>query len=356
MAAGQAASQPENAVLWTQDLRAYYRMSYFGIDREVRAVDSVTMHVRRNEIYGLAGESSCGKTTLIKAIAGAIRPPLDIVGGSVRYGFLDRELYELKPEERDSVRWRHLSYIMQGSMNVLNPVRRIERSFEDFAFRHMGLAKPAFIEAVKTHLERLRLPADILRAYPHELSGGMRQRVCIALATVCRPEFIIADEPTTALDVVVQKDVLAMIRETQREFGSSMVFVTHDLTVHANIADRLGIMYAGRLVEEGRTADLFADPMHPYTAHLIASLPRVGEINTREALPGSPPNLAAPPNGCRFHPRCPLAMDICRRENPPMTTLAPDHRVACFAASHGLDVRSQVNGKTDLPVKSEATP
>ncbi|NLS07140.1 ABC transporter ATP-binding protein [Rhizobium sp. P32RR-XVIII] len=356
MAAGQRGNQPENVVLSTQDLRAYYRMSYFGIDREVRAVDSVTMHVRRNEIYGLAGESSCGKTTFIKTIAGAIRPPLDIVGGSVRYEFLDRDLYELKPEERDSVRWRHLSYIMQGSMNVLNPVRRIERSFEDFAFRHIALEKPAFIEAVKLHLERLRLPADVLRAYPHELSGGMRQRVCIALATVCRPEFIIADEPTTALDVVVQKDVLAMIRETQREFGSSMVFVTHDLTVHANIADRLGIMYAGRLVEEGRTADVFADPMHPYTAHLIASLPRVGKVNTREALPGSPPNLGAPPAGCRFHPRCPLAMDICRRENPPMTTLAPDHRVACFAASPSLDGRSSAGGKTDLPARSEATP
>lgn len=356
MVAGQPASQPENAVLWTQDLRAYYRMSYFGIDREVRAVDSVTMHVRRNEIYGLAGESSCGKTTLIRTIAGAVRPPLDVVGGSVRYAFLDRDLYELKRQERDSIRWRHLSYIMQGSMNVLNPVRRIERSFKDFAFRHMGLTKPAFMEAVRAHLDRLRLPADILRAYPHELSGGMRQRVCIALATVCRPEFIIADEPTTALDVVVQKDVLAMIRETQREFGSSMVFVTHDLTVHANIADRLGIMYAGRLVEEGRTADLFANPMHPYTAHLIASLPRIGEVNAREALPGSPPNLAAPPTGCRFHPRCPLAMDICRRENPPLATLAPDHRVACFAASPSLDAHSPVSEKRELPIKSEATP
>ncbi|MBZ9921957.1 ABC transporter ATP-binding protein [Mesorhizobium sp. BR1-1-7] len=330
---GLAVGDARDAVLRTKNLRAYYQMSYFGIDREVRAVDSITMHVRRNEIYGLAGESSCGKTTFIKTIAAAIQPPLNVIGGSIRYSFLDRDIYALAPEQRDAIRWRHLSYIMQGSMSVLNPVRRVQRTFEDFAFRHMGLQKDAFLEAVKTHLARLRLSPDILQAYPHELSGGMRQRVCIALATVCRPDFIIADEPTTALDVVVQKDVLIMIRETQRQFGSSMIFVTHDLTVHANIADRLGIMYAGRLVEEGPTAAVFANPLHPYTAHLVASLPRIGNATARTALPGAPPNLAEPPAGCRFHPRCPLAMDICRREVPALTRLAPDHRVACFAAS-----------------------
>ena len=353
---GQALTRADadDAVLRTEDLRAYYQMSYFGIEREVRAVDSITMQVRKNEIYGLAGESSCGKTTFIKTIAAAIQPPLNVVGGSVRYSFLDRDIYALKPDERDTIRWQHLSYIMQGSMSVLNPVRRVQRTFEDFAFRHMNLPKSAFLEAVKAHLSRLRLPADILRAYPHELSGGMRQRVCIALATVCRPEFIIADEPTTALDVVVQKDVLTMIRETQREFGSSMIFVTHDLTVHANIADRLGIMYAGRLVEEGPTAEVFANPMHPYTAHLVASLPRIGEASTRSALHGAPPNLADPPAGCRFHPRCPLAMDICRREIPMLTTLAPDHRVACFAASP--DVRPSVAPEIDITGAAEEEP
>jgi peptide/nickel transport system ATP-binding protein len=158
----------------------------------------------------------------------------------------------------------------------------------------------------------------------------MRQRVTIALATVCRPEFIIADEPTTALDVVVQKDVLAMVREIQRELGSSILFVTHDMAVHANLADRLGIMYAGRLVEEGRTADIFRSPRHPYTAHLIASLPRLGDTAPKAGLSGAPPNLADPPPGCRFHPRCPRATDICRREAPPLEPLAPGHRVACF--------------------------
>jgi peptide/nickel transport system ATP-binding protein len=160
----------------------------------------------------------------------------------------------------------------------------------------------------------------------------MRQRVAIALATLCRPELIIADEPTTALDVVVQKRVLALIRAVQRELGSSLLFVTHDMAVHANLCDRLGIMYAGRLVEEGPTAELFRAPLHPYTRHLIASLPRIGDTAPREGLRGAPPSLADPPPGCRFHPRCPLAMAACRREVPPLVAAGPDRRVACFAA------------------------
>ncbi|HXP73304.1 MAG TPA: ABC transporter ATP-binding protein, partial [Stellaceae bacterium] len=206
-------------------------------------------------------------------------------------------------------------------------------SFVDFAFRHIGKPMPEFIGIVEAHLERLHLQPSVLDAYPHELSGGMRQRVTIALATVCRPNFIAADEPTTALDVVVQKSVLAMIRESQRAMGASMMFVTHDMAVHANLSDRLGIMYAGRLVEEGTTAEVFRRPAHPYTAHLIASLPRIGDALTREGLGGAPPNLADPPPGCRFHPRCPLAMEVCRREAPEMAWISDTHRVACFAAN-----------------------
>jgi len=319
-------------MLSVRNLRAYYQMHYFGVSREVRAVDDVSLDVGRNEIYGLAGESSSGKTSFIKTIAGANRPPLNVLGGSVRYRFLADEIFRMDEEALAAVRWKHLSYIMQGSMNVLNPVRRVRESFVDFAFRHMGGTKREFIGRVEAHLERLRLAPSVLDAFPHELSGGMRQRITIALATICRPEFIIADEPTTALDVVVQKDVLTMIRQVQREIGSSMIFVTHDMAVHANMTDRLGIMYAGRLVEEGRTADVFRTPRHPYTAHLIASLPRIGDVTPRKALGGTPPNLAEPPGGCRFHPRCPLVMDICRRENPAMAILAPGHRAACFAA------------------------
>jgi peptide/nickel transport system ATP-binding protein len=321
-------------VLEVRDLRAYYQTRYFGVVREVRAVDEISLAIQPDQIYGLAGESSSGKTTLIKTIAGAIRPPLNVVGGSVTFNFRDGtvDLYGERPADLSAVRWKHLSYIMQGSMNVLNPVRRVRQAFIDFAFRHLDRPMPQFTEAVVNHLDRLHLKPSVLDAYPHELSGGMRQRVTIALATLCQPEFIIADEPTTALDVVVQKSVLAMVREVQRELGSSLLFVTHDMAVHANLCDRLGIMYAGRLVEEGDTADLFTAPKHPYTRHLIASLPRIGDTTPREGLPGSPPNLADPPSGCRFHPRCPLAMEVCREHSPPLVAAGPNRRVACFAA------------------------
>jgi peptide/nickel transport system ATP-binding protein len=332
-----ARAKPTSAVLQVEDLKAYYRTHHFGVEREVRAVDGVTFEVRANEIYGLAGESSSGKSTLIKAIAAAMRPPLEIVGGRVAFVFLPggKGLHQATRTELAAIRWRKLSYIMQGSMSVLNPVRRVRRSFEDFARRHLGGTAASFEVRVREHLALVRLDHGVLDAYPHELSGGMRQRVTIALATICRPDFVIADEPTTALDVVVQKDVLGMIRNIQREMGSSLLLVTHDLGVHAYVTDRLAIMYAGRLVEEARTAELFASPRHPYTRHLIASLPRIGDDVPRAGLTGSPPNLASPPSGCRFHPRCPLAGDRCRRETPTMTALGPDHRVACFAVHGG---------------------
>jgi peptide/nickel transport system ATP-binding protein len=324
-------------VLSVEDLKAYYRTRHFGVEREVRAVDGVTFEVRGSEIYGLAGESSSGKSTLIKAIAGAMRPPLEIVGGAVSFRFMpgSKGLHQASEQQLAAIRWRKLSYIMQGSMSVLNPVRRIRRSFEDFAARHLGGKNAAFEARVRQHLALVKLDPDVLDAYPHELSGGMRQRVTIALATICRPEFVIADEPTTALDVVVQKNVLDMIRDVQREMGSSLLLVTHDLGVHAYMTDRIAIMYGGRLVEEAPTRDLFCSPQHPYTNHLIASLPRIGDNAPRAGLAGGPPNLAAPPPGCRFHPRCPLVGERCRRETPKMMFYAPDHRVACFAVSGG---------------------
>jgi len=323
------------SALTVTNLRAYYVTSAFGTVREVRAVDGVELQVSKNEIYGLAGESSCGKTTLIRTIAGAVKPPLRVLSGTVEFNFDNTaiDMQSASAAEISRIRWKHLSYVMQGSMSVLNPVRRVRQAFVDFAHRHIGRPMPEFLDIVSAHLRRLQLAPEVLDAYPHELSGGMRQRVAIALATVCRPDFIIADEPTTALDVVVQKEVLAMIREIQREIGSSMLFVTHDLSVHANLCDRLGVMYAGRLVEEGPVRDVFRAPRHPYTAHLIASLPRIGDVSAKQGLEGAPPNLADPPPGCRFHPRCPLAMPICREAAPVMQFVAPLHRVACHAVS-----------------------
>ncbi len=319
-------------VLEVKNLKAYYLMNYFGIEREVRAVDDITMSVRANEVYGIAGESSSGKTSFIKVLAAAIRPPLRVVAGSATYRFGNQtiDITKASEEEIEAIRWSHLSYIMQGSMSVLNPLRRVGRIFEDFAMRPLGLTGAAFRERVVQHLARLKLGPEVLQAYPHELSGGMRQRVTIGLATVCNPEFIIADEPTTALDVVVQKDVLSLIRNLQKDMGASVIFVTHDMSVHANMADRVGIIYAGRLVEEAPTRQLFTSPKHPYTAHLVASLPRIGDTTQRPALEGRPPSLADPPPGCRFHPRCPLATDICKREVPPLMEVAPNQRSACW--------------------------
>lgn len=319
-------------ILTVEGLKAYYQMGYFGVNREVRAVDGLTMVVRRNEVYGIAGESSSGKSSLLKVLAAAIRPPMRVVGGTVAYDFGDMsiDLTKASSEEVDAIRWKRLSYIMQGSMSVLNPVRRIGKTFEDFASRPLGLKGEPFKKRVTEHLATLGLGPDVLRAFPHELSGGMRQRVTIGLATVCHPQFILADEPTTALDVVVQKEVLSLIRDLRSALGASVIFVTHDMSVHANIADRVGIVYAGKLVEDGPTRDMFFTPKHPYTAHLVASLPRIGDTSQRPSLEGRPPNLSDPPSGCRFHPRCPLAVEKCRTSVPPLEVVARDHRTACW--------------------------
>ncbi len=321
------------ALLQLEDLHACYRTEVYGISRSVRAVDGVSLELYENEIYGIAGESSSGKTTLIKVLSGTFKPPLRVESGRVHYNFgsFAVDMLSIDPEElRQNVRWKQISYVMQGSMSVLNPVRKIMRTFEDIVRTHQGIAdKKSFVEQTRQHVQRLGLPPDVLDLYPHQLSGGMRQRVAIALATVFHPSLIIADEPTTALDVVVQRGVLQMLKEIQNESANTVLLVTHDLAVHANMADRVGIMYAGRIVEEAPTAAIFQRPRHPYTAHLIRSLPSIGDKTIREGLGGAPPNLASPPNGCRFHPRCPLAIDRCRTEVPPLTTIAPQQRVAC---------------------------
>jgi len=320
-------------LLQMEDVRAYYRTEAYGISRSVRAVDGVSMELYENEIYGVAGESSCGKTTLIKVISGTVKPPLRVESGRVHYNFGEFEVDMLKidPEDmRQNVRWKEISYVMQGSMSVLNPVRKIIRTFEDIVGTHQGIPdKKAFRDQMREHVIRLGLPPDVLELYPHQLSGGMRQRVAISLATVFHPSLIIADEPTTALDVVVQRGVLHMLKDIQAESGNTVLLVTHDLAVHANVADRVGIMYAGRLVEEGPTHTIFNAPRHPYTEHLIGSLPVIGDRSVKKSLGGAPPNLAEPPSGCRFHPRCPLAMERCRTESPEMLMVAERHRVAC---------------------------
>ncbi len=326
-------------LLEMKDVRAYYRTEAYGISRSVRAVDGVSLELYENEIYGVAGESSCGKTTLIKVISGTVKPPLRFESGSVIYNFNGTQIDMVKadPDDlRENVRWKEISYVMQGSMSVLNPVRKIIRTFEDIVGTHEGIPnRQRFLEETRDHVRRLGLPADVLNLYPHQLSGGMRQRVAIALATVFQPSLVIADEPTTALDVVVQRGVLHMLKDIQEQSGNTVLLVTHDLAVHANVADRVAIMYAGRLVEEAPTRSIFQAPLHPYTQHLIQSLPVIGDKSEKASLGGAPPNLANPPSGCRFHPRCPYVMDKCRTVVPEMQLVTDRHRVACHLVTEG---------------------
>lgn len=320
-------------VLKTHDLRASYVTHLYGIDREVKVVDGVNLDIRRNEIFGIAGESGCGKTTLLKLIAGFCKPPLQVQSGTVEFSAHDAEplsLFETSADDLYKIRWKNISYVMQGSMNVLNPVRKIFKSFVDFAYPHMRHLSPkAFRTAVENHLAKLRLAPTVLDSYPHELSGGMRQRVTIGLATFCTPDLIIADEPTTALDVVVQRETLGLLKRIQKELQNTVVLVTHDLAVHAAVSDRVAVMYAGTVAEEGPTQAIYEKPAHPYTQHLIRSLPRLGDKERKGYLKGAPPNLADPPSGCRFHPRCPLAQDRCRTEVPAMRETDSGTRAAC---------------------------
>jgi peptide/nickel transport system ATP-binding protein len=218
-------------------------------------------------------------------------------------------------------------------MHVLNPVRRIRDTFHDFIAAHRPMSKKESTEMTYNYLRDLGLPEKVLTAYPHQLSGGMRQRVTIALATILWPRLIFADEPTTALDVVVQRGVIELLKAVQTKEQSTLVLVTHDMGVHANLANRVGVLYAGKLVEEADTKTIFKNPRHPYTQYLIDSLPRLDDKSDRDSIPGRPPALDDPPTGCRFHTRCPHAMDICKQKEPALVEIEPGHRVACFLES-----------------------
>jgi peptide/nickel transport system ATP-binding protein len=228
--------------------------------------------------------------------------------------------------------WQHISYIPQASMSVLNPVMRIRDQFLDSFPKEMARdhGKAALIEAMSTYLQELDLPATVLDAYPHQLSGGMRQRVIVAMATFVQPKFVLADEPTTALDVVVQRGILTMLRNLQQKLGNTFVMVSHDMGVHYQITDRMVIMYAGKVAEIAPTEQLFRNPQHPYTEMLIRSLPRLGDEMERSGISGRPPSLLNPPQGCRFADRCYLADERCRQVVPPLIEVEPGHFAACI--------------------------
>ena len=325
-------------IIETNNLRAYYITNAYGVERTVKAVDDITLRIQEGEVYGIAGESGCGKTTLLRILLGAYQPPLTVVGGEVKY-HLDGETLnaaDMTEQQQKDLKWRTISYIPQGSMHVLNPVRRIRDSFHDFVSAHRDVTKAESFQLTAEYLRDLGLPEKVMSSYPHQLSGGMRQRVTIALATILWPKLIFADEPTTALDVVVQRGVIQMLKDVQQKEGSTLVLITHDIGVHANLADRIAILYAGKLVEEAETRTILENPRHPYTRFLIDSLPSLESREERVSIPGRPPALDNPPSGCRFHERCPLAMEICKTIEPELIQIAPRHFAACHVVEEEM--------------------
>ena len=332
-------AEKKQIILRTEQLKAFYILEMQGTQKIVKAVNEVDLTVYENEIYGIAGESGCGKTTLLKALINDFAPPLRLVGGKIYYHiYQDREvdITRISAEEMRRLRMEYISYIPQGSMSVLNPVLKLKETYEDFIGSHLSdQSREESFELAHSQIQMLGLPKNVLDLYPHQLSGGMRQRVTIALASLLKPRIMIGDEPTTALDVVVQRGVIQMLKAIQENFKNTIILVTHDMGVHANIADRIGIMYAGKIVEEGTTEQIFRQPLHPYTQFLINSLPKFGDKKLRDSVPGSPPSLANLPAGCPFHPRCPHVKEICRQQMPEFSYPDEDHKVACWLIGEG---------------------
>lgn len=322
----------EDLAMYAYDLKAYYVVDRFGVKYYVRAVDGVDISFKKNEIIGIAGESGCGKSTLIKALYGAASYPLCIMNGKIIYNFSDKsiDILSLSEDELEKLWGRFISYIPQASMGSLNPTMRIKDHFiELLRYKLDSFDKDVAEESIRKYIDELGLPEEILTSYPHQLSGGMRQRVIIALATILQPRVVFADEPTTALDVIVQRGVIQLLRKIHSEQKNTLVVVTHDMGVHAEITNRMIIMYAGKIVEAGPTEKVFDNPLHPYTYFLINSLPQIGDKSRKSSLSGRPPSLINPPPGCRFHPRCPYSKAICREEEPILRDIKSDRLIAC---------------------------
>jgi peptide/nickel transport system ATP-binding protein len=296
----------------------------------VRAVDDVSLDIRRGETLGLVGESGCGKSTLGKALMRLHTGPARITSGEL--WFDGRDLMKLSDREMPDVRGAEIGMVFQDPMTSLNPVQRILDHLTETIHTHEPEVSDAAARARAEELvERLGIRRERLHDYPHQMSGGMRQRVMISLALALRAKLVIADEPTTSLDVIVEAKFLDLLKELQQEFGLTILLITHNIGVVAEVADRVAVMYAAKMAEVGDVLDVFADPKHPYTQGLLRSVPNIqldgGELYKME---GTPPNLLHPPSGCRFHPRCPFVMDVCRDQEPAFEPVEGDQLAACW--------------------------
>jgi peptide/nickel transport system ATP-binding protein len=304
------------------------RVQYLSPRGPVRAVDGVSFQIRPGEVVGLAGESGSGKSTIAQGILRILQPPAIITGGEVRFG--DRDILAMSDNQIREFRWRDVSMVFQSAMNALNPVMTIGDQIADAIKAHTRVGTSEARERAAEMLDVVGIEKGRIDSYPHELSGGMRQRAVIAIALVLNPPLMIMDEPTTALDVVVQKEIMYQISSLKERLGFSILFITHDLSLLVEISDRIAIMYAGQIVEMAPARELFDNPLHPYTQGLMSSFPSLtGEKRRLTGIPGFPPDLVIPPSGCRFHPRCPKRFDMCDKVVTPLTEVSPGHFVAC---------------------------
>jgi peptide/nickel transport system ATP-binding protein len=313
----------EQPLLKVSGLKVYYHISQ-GV---VKAVDDINFTVNCGEFVGLSGESGCGKTTTAMALLKILPREGVIEGGQALFN--NRDILTMKTKEIQAFRWQEISMVFQGAMNSLNPVHRVIDQMANAIQIHQRMPKEKAREIALELIESVGIDRSRARAYPHELSGGMKQRLMIALALVLHPPLVIADEPTTALDVMIQAQILDLFKQLRQRTSLSLLIITHDLSVLAETCDKIVIMYAGKIVEEAAAEVLFNEPAHPYTRKLISSFPSILADKEIDFIPGNPPNLIDPPVGCNFHPRCDYAADICRTGDPPLIDEG-GHRVACF--------------------------
>lgn len=307
------------------NLRTYY----FTKEGTTTAVDGVSFQLLEGQTLGITGESGCGKSTLAHSVLRLLPRSARVVSGTISYKGLD--LVSASEAKLREIRWRRISLIFQAAMNALNPVRRVGEQVSEAIVYHEKTTRGEARRRTKRLFEMVGLDSARMKDYPHEFSGGMRQRIVIAMAIACEPDLIIADEPATALDVLVQAQILDLLDSLKRELKISMILITHDLSVVKELSDFVAVMYAGKVVEYAPVDSILNNPHHPYTRALIQALPQIsGGRHSLKSLAGSPPNLIHPPPGCRFHPRCPLVMDRCKVEEPLLAEHGTDHRSACF--------------------------